>query len=100
MVTDSYHAAVISLIMGTPLTIFKRAGESSGGTFSRLETLADKFGLWKSVFGDDRFDPRFVRDEEKFHSVLDHERAVLAEHLSLSLGGEDVSPLLSGIGMV
>lgn len=99
VVTDSYHAAVISLIMGTPLTIFRRAGESSGGTFSRLETLAEKFNLWKCVFGDDRFEPSFVRDEGEFHRALDRERAILAEHLSQSLGGEDVSSLRSGVGM-
>lgn len=98
VVTDSYHAAVISLIMGTPLTIFRRTGESSGGTFSRLETLAEKFDLWGSVFGDTRFNPRFVWDERRRARALDHERAVLAEHLSRSLGGMDASPLLTGIG--
>ncbi len=41
--TDSFHATVFSILLGRPVVIFSRREGVS--TFSRLETLAQKFGL-------------------------------------------------------
>lgn len=98
VVTDSYHAAVFSLLMDTPLTIFKRSGGSSQGTFSRLATLADKFGLWGSVMGDERFEKDARVDRRQLEGALARERQAFARHLGRSIPGAPVSVLASGIG--
>ena len=55
VVTDSFHAAVFSCLMQTPLTIVRRGGEGSG-MFSRLETLAETLGIEEKIYGSDAFD--------------------------------------------
>lgn len=55
VVTDSYHAAVFSCLMKTPLTIVRRSGDG-GGMFSRLETLAETLGIQSKVVGLPEFD--------------------------------------------
>lgn len=97
VVTDSYHAAVFSILMGTPLTIFRREGGSSSGMFSRLETLANKFDLWGCVFGDERFETEFVVGDTELRSSLLRERTIFSDCLAKSLCGVNISPIRGGV---
>lgn len=58
VVTDSFHAAVFSAIMQTPLTIVHRDGGKSAYSqmFGRLETLANKLSINEKIYGSDEFD--------------------------------------------
>lgn len=80
VVTDSFHAAVFSCLMETPLTIVRRGGDG-GGMFSRLETLAETLGIEEKVYGTSSFDlslaadyegvaDRIVAERERFMSYL------------------------------
>ena len=55
VITDSFHAAVFSCLLETPLTIVRRGG-NGGGMFSRLETLAQALGIESKIYGDTAFD--------------------------------------------
>lgn len=53
VITDSFHAAVFSSILHTPLTIVHRRGGES--MFSRLETLSRTLGIEEKVYGSPSF---------------------------------------------
>lgn len=55
VVTDSFHAAAFSCILGTPLTIVRRSG-TGYGMFSRLESLAHALGIEDKAYGTPGFD--------------------------------------------
>ena len=55
VITDSFHAAVFSAILETPLTIVRRQGGSN--MFGRLETLAQMLGIEGKVYGSSSYDP-------------------------------------------
>ncbi len=80
VVTDSFHAAVFSSILETPLTIVRREG--GVGMFSRLETLADLLDLRDKIYGANGFSlddagsyggtpGRIARERDRFFSYLD-----------------------------
>lgn len=54
VVTDSFHAAVFSAILETPLTIVHRDGCAS--MFGRLDTLSRTLGITEKVYGNPDFD--------------------------------------------
>ena len=54
VVTDSFHAAVFSTILHTPLTIVHRKGGAS--MFSRLEQLSEMLGIEEKVYGSSSYD--------------------------------------------
>ena len=54
VVTDSFHAAVFSSILHTPLTIVHREGGAS--MFSRLEQLSQMLGIEEKVYGTPEYD--------------------------------------------
>lgn len=79
VVTDSFHAAVFSSILHTPLTITHREGGTS--MFSRLEQLSQMLGIEEKVYGSptydlarageyDGVDEAIAREREKFMSYL------------------------------
>lgn len=91
VVTDSFHAAVFSLLLGTPLTVFRRSGGSGPDLFSRLSTLLGTFGLEDRVFGDEQFGgPEYEPVSLEQGESLALERQRVLEHLrkstALSLG--------------
>lgn len=73
VITDSFHAAVFSMLMETPLTIIRRE-DNNPGMFSRLESLADLYGLRKNIFGDDEFDIALAGDYTRAFHVIPSER--------------------------
>ena len=95
VVTDSYHAAVFSILMSTPLTIFKREGRSN--LFSRLATLTKKFDLGAAVFGEDCFCPDVTISPTRREEILREERERVADHLGLSSALLDTSSLVLGV---
>lgn len=81
VVTDSYHATVFSLLLGTPVTIFRRVGRSN--LFSRLATLTNTFGMEGAIFGSSEFGKAPV-DVKDINGILIEERKKLAMHLKRS----------------
>ena len=80
VVTDSFHAAVFSSILQTPLTIVHREGGAS--MFSRLEQLSEMLGIEEKVYGSPPYDlarageydgvpEAIVREREKFMTYLE-----------------------------
>ncbi len=68
VVTDSFHAAVFSCLLETPLTIVRRCG-TGAGMFSRLETLSHTLGIESKVYGSQQFDLSRAGD---YSGVPDH----------------------------
>ena len=68
VVTDSFHAAVFSCLLETPLTIVRRGG-TGAGMFSRLETLSHTLGIESKVYGSQQFDLSRAGD---YSGVPDH----------------------------
>lgn len=73
VITDSFHASVFSMLMNTPLTIVHRA-DHNPGMFSRLESLADTYGLHKNIFGDSAFDVHSAGNYEASKAAIAAER--------------------------
>lgn len=75
VVSDSYHASVFAMLMGTPLTIVQRVGSATEcDMFSRLESLAQMFCLDKNIYGSPSFDIRALGDYERSYDCLRIER--------------------------
>lgn len=72
VVTDSFHAAVFSSILQTPLTIVRREGGVS--MFSRLEGLAQMLGIEYKVCGSSEFDLSRAGDYEGVPDAIRCER--------------------------
>lgn len=72
VVTDSFHAAVFSSIMQTPLTIVRREGGTS--MFSRLETLAQTLGIEHKIYGSPDFDLSRAGDYRGVSEAIESER--------------------------
>ena len=96
VITDSYHASVFSILMGAPVTIFRRGGGYSN-LFSRLATLTQTFGLQNAVFCDECFDGQATVSMQAIDSVLAKERRRFAGHIRQSMPGVDVEVLANGI---
>lgn len=80
VVTDSFHAAVFSLILKTQFTIFKRAGTSSS-MFSRLETLTNKFNCSERIHGSSEFNEDKTSTEPNIERLIIGERRLFLEQL-------------------
>ena len=63
VVTDSFHASVFSMLARTPLTIVARSKDSYR-MFSRLESLAQMFGLSGHIYGSGLYEPSAAADYE------------------------------------
>ena len=72
VVTDSFHAAVFSSILETPLTIVHREGGAS--MFSRLEQLAQMLDIEEKVYGSDSFDLSLAGDYKGVPEAIGRER--------------------------
>lgn len=83
VVTDSFHAAVFSAILGIPLTIVHRDGGATmfSNMFSRLDQLSRMLGIEEKIYGSPTFnlarageydgvDEAIAREREKFMAYL------------------------------
>lgn len=84
VVTDSFHAAVFSLLMSTPFTIFKRVG-TSNSMFSRLETLTSKFNCAYRIHGDVGFDAEKSALAPSIENDIVRERALFMDELAKTM---------------
>ena len=73
VVTDSFHASVFSMLLETPLTITHREG-GGASMFSRLEQLAETFGLQDKIFGSTEFDLASAGEYPHAQEALERER--------------------------
>lgn len=79
VVTDSFHAAVFSSILQTPLTIVHREGGAS--MFSRLEQLSQMLGIDEKVYGSPTYDLSRAGDYEGVPEAIDRERMKFMNYL-------------------
>lgn len=79
VVTDSFHAAVFSTILHTPLTIVHREGGAS--MFSRLEQLSQMLGIEEKVYGSPSFDLSLASDYEGVPETIEYEREKFMNYL-------------------
>ena len=85
VVTDSFHAAVFSSILQTPLTIVHREGAAS--MFSRLEQLSEMLGIQEKIYGSPTFDPLRAGDYDGVPEAIAHEKAHFMKYLEGCLNG-------------
>ena len=85
VVTDSFHAAVFSSILHTPLTIVHREGGAS--MFSRLEQLSETLGIEEKVFGSPTYDLAKAGDYEGVDEAIGRERERFMGYLRGCLDG-------------
>lgn len=85
VVTDSFHAAVFSSILKTPLTIVHREGGAS--MFSRLEQLSGMLGIEEKVYGSPGYDLSRAGDYEGVYEAIACERAHFIDYLKGCLNG-------------
>lgn len=85
VVTDSFHAAVFSSILHTPLTIVHREGGAS--MFSRLEQLSEMLGIQEKVYGSDPYDISRAGDYDGVDDAIDRERDKFMDYLEGCLNG-------------
>lgn len=86
VVTDSFHASVFAMLLETPLTITHREG-GGASMFSRLDQLADTFGLRDKIFGSEGFDLARAGDYPLVREALDRERERVMAYLEGCLNG-------------
>lgn len=79
VVTDSFHAAVFSSILQTPLTIVHRKGGVN--MFSRLEQLSKMLDIEDKVFGSSTFDLARSSDYEGVSEAIERERSNFIAYL-------------------
>lgn len=79
VVTDSFHAAVFSSILQTPLTIVRREG--GVGMFSRLESLAKTLGIERKIYGSIDFDLSCAGDYDGVPEAIERERKKFMDYL-------------------
>ena len=85
VVTDSFHAAVFSSILHTPLTIVHREGGTS--MFSRLEQLSETLGIKEKVYGASVYDLTKAGDYEGVDEAIGREREKFMRYLTECLDG-------------
>lgn len=85
VVTDSFHAAVFSSILHTPLTIVHREGGAS--MFSRLEQLSEMLGIEEKVYGSPAYDLAKAGDYEGVDEAIARERERFMGYLKGCLDG-------------
>lgn len=85
VVTDSFHAAVFSSILQTPLTIVHREGGAS--MFSRLEQLSEMLGIEEKVYGSPSYDLALAGEYNGVPEAINHERERFMAYLEECLNG-------------
>lgn len=85
VVTDSFHAAVFSSILHTPLTIVHREGGVD--MFSRLEQLSEMLGIEEKIYGSPVFDLARAGDYEGVDEAIAYEREKFTDYLKSCLNG-------------
>lgn len=85
VVTDSFHAAVFSSILHTPLTIVHREGGAS--MFSRLEQLSETLGIEEKVYRSPAYDFSRAGDYEGVDEAIARERGRFMGYLEGCLNG-------------
>lgn len=83
VITDSFHAAVFSCILQTPLTIVRREGGID--IFSRLEMLAEMLDLKHKVYGSSEFDLSRAGDYGHTAQAIERERSRFMDYLEACL---------------
>jgi hypothetical protein len=83
VVTDSFHAAAFSVLLGTPLTIVRRQGDTS--MFSRLESLARMLCLEDCIYGSPEYHAKLSGDRQQTYERLVEERVRFHNFLSKSM---------------
>ena len=85
VVTDSFHAAVFSSILHTPLTIVHREGGAS--MFSRLEQLSEMLGIEEKVYGSPSYDLSCAGEYAGVLEAIEREREKFMAYLKSCLNG-------------
>lgn len=85
VVTDSFHAAVFSSILESPLTIVHRPGGAS--MFSRLEQLSQMLDISEKVYGSPSYDISLAGNYEGVREMIDCAREKFLEYLRGCLNG-------------
>lgn len=83
VVTDSFHAAVFSAILQTPLTIVRREG--GAGMFSRIETLGKMLNIEHKIYGLPNFDIARAGDYEGISKAIERERGEFMKYMEACL---------------
>lgn len=86
VVTDSFHAAVFSCILQTPLTIVRREGGSE--MFSRLETLARSLNITHKINGNADFNLSRAGDFDEVPEAIGRERSRFMHYLENCLDSQ------------
>lgn len=84
VVTDSFHAAVFSSILQTPLTIVHREGASM---FSRLEQLSKTLGIEEKIYGSPTYDLGLSGEYDGVPEAIERERDGFMAYLRGCLNG-------------
>lgn len=79
VVTDSFHAAVFSSILRTPLTIVRREGGAN--MFSRLETLSRMLDIEEKVYGSPTYDFSHAGEYAGMPDAISRERGKFMAYL-------------------
>ncbi len=85
VVTDSFHAAVFSSLLHTPLTITHREG--GAGMFSRLEQLSQMLGIEEKIYGSPTFDLARAGEYDGVDEAITREREKFMAYLKGCLNG-------------
>ena len=85
VVTDSFHAAVFSSILHTPLTIVHREGGAS--MFSRLEQLSQTLDINEKVYGSPTYDLAMAGEYGGVDEAIGCEREKFMKYLEGCLDG-------------
>ena len=93
VVTDSFHCAAMSILLGTNLSVFERV--ENARTFSRLSTLLDTFRLSECVIGGQAYaDLNPANWIEPDYATIEAERNKLTKYLDNELArvfGESIN---------
>ena len=85
VVTDSFHAAVFSSILQTPLTIVHREGGAS--MFLRLEQLSEMLGIEEKIYGSPTYDLARAGEYDGVPQAIEREREKFMTYLEGCLDG-------------
>lgn len=79
VITDSFHAAVFSIIFHRPLTIVHREGNTE--MFSRLDNLSKALGVSEKVYGSKQFDYDRAGDYSGTDELIELQRQKFMSYL-------------------
>lgn len=89
VVTDSFHAAVFSSILETPLTIVHRSGGEAfySRMFGRLKNLSKSIGIEEKMYGSPAYEPSRAGDYEDVIDAISREKNKFMSYLCGCLNG-------------